>query len=468
MSDYAALDRAVIHAQKFLDSLDERPVAVTATVQELRTALDKQLSEHGMAPSQVIDELARDAEAGLLGSTTGRFFGWVIGGNLPAALAADWLTSAWDQNGATYAVSPASSVVEEVAGRWLKEILRLPEQASFAFVTGCQMAHVTALAAARHQVLVDRGWDVTRQGLAGAPPIRILTSELRHESFCRAVGLLGLGLDNINYVPVEQDGRMSVAALASALETDPKRPTIVCLQAGDLNTGQFDDYEAICPLAHKHNAWVHIDGAFGLWAAASDNYRHLLRGAGLADSWATDAHKWLNVPYDSGIVFVANPQAQMASLTTRAGYFVAAPESARDQVDWNPEWSRRSRGFALYAALRELGQNGVADIVDRCCRATERLVDGIDAMDGAEKLAQPIINQGLVRFLDSGGNHDARTDQVIERIRDAGIVWFGGTDWHGKRAMRISVCNYRTTDRDIERALTAVNSALHEGVTGNP
>lgn len=460
MSDYAALDKAVIHAQAFLDSLDERPVAVTATLQELRQSLDKQLSDSGMPPAEVIDELARDVEAGLLGSTTGRFFGWVIGGNLPAALAADWLTSAWDQNGATYAVSPASSVVEEVAGRWLKEILRLPQQASFAFVTGCQMAHVTALAAARHQLLANRAWNVTRQGLAGAPTIRILTSELRHESLSRAIGLLGLGLDNIDYVPVEQDGRMSVEALAAALKADSEQPTIVCLQAGDINTGQFDDFEAICPLAHQYNAWVHLDGAFGLWAAASDNYRHLMRGAELADSWATDAHKWLNVPFDSGIVFVAKPEAHQASLTTSAGYLVAAPESAREQMDWNPEWSRRSRGFVLYAALRELGRNGVANIVDQCCAATQRLVAGIDAMDGAEKLAEPIINQGLVRFLASDGNHDARTDQVIERIRDAGTAWFGGTDWRGKRAMRISVCNYRTTDRDVERALAAVSSAL--------
>lgn len=460
MSDHAALDRAVLHAQAFLDSLDERPVAVTATVQELRSMLDKPLSDNGLAAAEVIDDLARDVEAGLLGSTTGRFFGWVIGGTLPAALAADWLTSAWDQNGATYAVSPASSVVEEVAGRWLKQILHLPEQASFAFVTGCQMAHVTALAAARHQLLADRDWNVTRQGLAGAPSIRILTSELRHESLNRAIGLLGLGLDNIDLVPTGQDGRMSVAELATALEAEPERPTVVCLQAGDLNTGQFDNFDAICPLAHQHNAWVHIDGAFGLWAAASDSYRHLVFGAEQADSWATDAHKWLNVPFDSGIVFVANPQAHLATLTTRAGYFVAAPESARDQVDWNPEWSRRSRGFVLYAALRELGRNGVADMVDRCCAATQQLVAGIDAMDGAEKLAKPIINQGLVRFLATDGNHDARTDQVIERIRDAGDVWFGGTDWHDIRAMRISVCNHRTTDRDIERALEAVSVAL--------
>ncbi len=460
MSDFPALDRAVRHAQAFLDGLDDRPVAVSATLAELRAALDKELTDAGIAPEQVIDELARDADAGLLGSTSGRFFGWVIGGALPAALAADWLASTWDQNGATYAVSPAASVVEEVAGKWLKSLLGLPPGASFAFVTGCQMAHVTALAAARHKLLADRGRDVTRQGLAGAQPLRILTSSLRHESLDRAVSLLGLGLDNIEYVAVNGTGRMSVSALAEALAREPGRPTVVCLMAGDLNAGRFDAFAEICPLARQHRAWVHVDGAFGLWAGASEHYRHLLRGAELADSWATDAHKWLNVPFDSGIVFVADPQAHLASLTTRAGYFVAAPDTARDEIDWNPEWSRRSRGFVLYATLRSLGRRGVAELVDRCCRITRELVEGIDAMDGAEKMAEPVINQGLVRFLSPEGNHDARTDEIIERVRASGEAWFGGTDWNGKRVMRISVCNWRTTGNDVARALHAIGRAL--------
>jgi len=322
------------------------------------------------------------------------------------------------------------------------------------------MAHVTGLAAARHQLLSDKDWDVTRQGLAGAAPMRIFASSLRHESINRAVSLLGLGLDNIEYVPGDDSGCMSVPDLNRMLRHESGRPTIICLQAGDLNTGQFDAFDQICPLAHKHGAWVHIDGAFGLWAAASDKYRHLLRGAEQADSWATDAHKWLNVPFDSGIVFVARPEAHLASLTTRAGYFVAAPESARDQIDWNPEWSRRSRGFVVYAALRELGRTGVAEIVDRCCAITRQLVDTIDAMDDAEKMAEPVINQGLVRFLSADGNHDQRTDEVIERIRNGGTAWFGGTDWNGKRVMRISVCNYRTTDEDVTRTLDAVRAAL--------
>lgn len=457
MPEDEALDHAVRHAKSFLASLDTRPIAVTAGLAQLRAALDKPLTDAGLDPARVIDQLARDVEPGLLGSTSGRFFGWVIGGALPAALATDWLVSTWDQNGATYAVSPAASVVEEVAGRWLKELLGIPAGASFAFVTGCQMAHVTGLAAARHRLLQDRGWDVTRQGLAGAPVIRILTSHLRHESVNRAVSLLGLGLDNIEYLPVDAAGRMSVPALRATLDA---RPTIVALQAGDLNAGMFDDFETICPLAHEHGAWVHIDGAFGLWAAASPKYRGLLRGAEQADSWATDAHKWLNVPFDSGIVFVADPATHIASLTTRAGYFVAAPESARDEIDYNPEWSRRSRGFTVYAALRSLGRDGVAGLVERCCQITSDLVAGIDAMEGAEKITEPVINQGLVRFLAPDGDHDARTDEVIERIRAEGTAWFGGTDFDGKRVMRISVCNYRTTHDDVARTLEAVRRAL--------
>ncbi len=460
MADLPALERAYRHALQFFDTLDERPVAVTASLESLRAALDKPLRDAGLPAEQVIDDLARDAEAGLLGSTTGRFFGWVIGGTLPASLAADWLASAWDQNGATYAVSPAASVVEEVAGRWLKDILHLPPEASFAFVTGCQMAHVTGLAAARHQLLADRNWDVTREGLAGAPRIRVLTSALRHESLNRAVSLLGIGLDNILHLPLDDAGGLSVDALERALASDPDAATIVCLQAGDLNTGRFDAFARICPLARGYGAWTHVDGAFGLWAAASDRYRDLLRGVEQADSWATDAHKWLNVPFDSGVAVVARPEAHRASLTTRAGYFVDAPESARDQIDWNPEWSRRSRGFAVYAALRELGRDGVAAMVENCCDYTRQLVDGIDAMDGAEKVAEPVINQGLVRFLATDGDHDTWTETVIERIREEGTAWFGGTDWNGMRVMRISVCNHRTTQSDVDRTLAVIRTIM--------
>ena len=261
-------------------------------------------------------------------------------------------------------------------------------------------------------------------------------------------------------MPGDEHGRISVPQLASAMSDKPDAPTIICLQAGDLNTGVFDPFGEVCDLAARANAWVHVDGAFGLWAAASDSYRHLLDGVERADSWATDAHKWLNVPFDSGLVFVADPSAHQASLTTRASYFVAAPESARDEVDWNPEWSRRARGFAVYAALRSLGRDGLQALVDRCCRITRQLVEAIDALDCAEKLAEPVINQGLVRFLSPDGDHDAYTDRVIETIRAGGEAWFGGTDWNGKRAMRISVCNYRTTPRDVERTLAAIEAAL--------
>jgi glutamate/tyrosine decarboxylase-like PLP-dependent enzyme len=409
---------------------------------------------------QVIDDLVRDAGGGIMASGSGRFFGWVIGGALPAALAADWLTAAWDQNGASYASSPAEAVVEEVCGAWLKDLLRLPRGASFGLVTGCQLAHVTALAAARHQLLAARGVDVERDGLAGAPPIRVLTTEQRHGSLVRAVRLLGLGDGAIEMVPHDAAGRMDPAGLRDALDRRPDAPVIVCLQAGDINTGIFDPFAVIIPRAHEARAWVHIDGAFGLWAAASERYRHLLDGAEHADSWATDAHKWLNVPFDCGLVFCAHPLAHAAGLAIDESYLVAPEGDGRDQKSWNPEWSRRGRGFAVYAAIRSLGRQGSAEIVDRCCRCAMRLVVEIGALPGVEVLAEPVLNQGLVRFVDPAGDHDGRTDEVIRRIQAAGVTWFGPTTWHGCRAMRISVVNWRTSDADVDSALASVQAAL--------
>ena len=309
----------------------------------------------------------------MLGSAGGRFFGWVIGGVLPAAMAADWLTSAWQQNAALYACSPAASVVEETVGNWLKEILHLPSSASFALVSGCQMAHVTCLAAARHALLARRGWDVEAEGLFGAPPIRILSSSERHGSFERAVRMLGFGHARIRLLPVDTEGRLAPETLAAELEQDPTAPTIVLLQAGDINIGAYDSFATLIPIAKRYEAWVHVDGAFGLWAGASPRLRHLVKGVEQADSWATDGHKWLNVPFDSGFAFVADPEAHRASLSIRAAYLTHATD-ARDQVDWNPEWSRRARGFPAYAALRQLGRDGLAEVIERCCRHAHSLV----------------------------------------------------------------------------------------------
>jgi glutamate/tyrosine decarboxylase-like PLP-dependent enzyme len=453
------LDVAADHAARYLATLPSRTIAATATVAELRQRLGKPLPKTGMAPEAVIEELVRDIEGGLLGSGSGRFFGWVMGGTLPVALAADWLTSAWDQNAASNLTSPAEAVVEEVCGVWAKELFGIPRSASFAFVTGCQMAHTTALAAARHKLLGDRGWDVERSGLTGAPRLRILTTRNRHESIMRSARLLGLGTDAIEYVPADNMGRMQTGMLEEALQRMGGDPAVVCLQAGDLNTGVFDPFERACQIAHESKAWVHIDGAIGLWVAASERYGHLLRGAEQADSWATDGHKWLNLPFDSGLVFVAHERAHRAAFAQEASYSIPR-EGLRNQKDWNPEWSRRGRGFPVYAAMRALGRSGIGEIVDRCCAYAERLVKGIGLLPGAEIVAAPIINQGLVRFLSEDGDHDRATDDMISRIQAQGVAWFGGATWRGMRVMRISVCNWLTTDDDIDQTLASVRQAL--------
>jgi len=454
------------HALSYLGALDDTSVAARADLATLRSRLNKPLTDEPISPDQVVDELVRDVDGGVNGSAGGRFFGWVIGGSLPAALAADWLTSTWDQNAGLYACAPAAAVVEEVAGSWLKDLLGLPAKASFALLTGTQMAHVTCLAAARHALLTRRGWDLERLGLYGAPPIRILCSTQRHGTIDRAIRLLGFGRSHLVCLAADPLGRLSVEALAEALAADPKSPTIVALQAGDVNTGAFDDFERIVPLAHQHGAWVHIDGAFGLWAAASSRYAHLMKDAGLADSWVTDGHKWLNVPYDCGYAFVTDTEAHRASMSHRAAYLTHAAD-ARDEMDWNPEFSRRARGFPTYAALRQLGRNGVAALVDQCCQHARSIVAGIGQLDGAEVLSEPIINQGLLRFLDPApsatlADHDRRTEQVIAAVNASGEAFFTPSTWQGKRAMRVSVSNWMTSDDDVRRVIKAFAQVLQE------
>ncbi len=452
------LKRAAELAAEYLDALDRKKVSAEPDPQVLRSKLHKELTDDGLPSLQVIEELAEDARDGLLNSANGRFFGWVIGGGVPVSIAADWLTSTWDQNAAAYACSPAAAVIEDVVGEWLKDLLGLPEQASYAFVTGCQMAHVTALAAARHKVLADKGWSVETQGLAGSPPIRVLVGE-HHETLLRALRHLGIGTDAVVQVAMHDDGTVNVDALKAELEKQPDMPTIVSLAAGDLNRGAFDPFDAICDLAHEHNAWVHIDGAFGLWAAASPRYHHLVKGIEKADSWATDAHKWLNVPYDSGMAFVAHPESHRTAMSIPAAYKIEV-ENVRDQIEWGPEWSRRARGIPLYAALRTLGRNGVAEIIERCCDLTRDLVSRLGELPGVEVLSEPIINQGLVRFMAADGNHDTRTDEVINRINEDGAAWFGPTTWNGMRVMRVSLSNFRTTADDIDRTVDAVKAAM--------
>jgi glutamate/tyrosine decarboxylase-like PLP-dependent enzyme len=454
-------------ATAYVDGLPDRPIGQPASVQELRAGLGGPLPELSTDALEVVSDLADSVEPGLVPSSGGRYFGFVIGGSAPAALAADWLTSAWDQNAGLYVCGPAAAVVEEVAGAWVAELLGLPPGVSFGFVTGCQMAHVTALAAARYRVLAKVGWDVNEQGLFGAPPVRVFVGAERHVTVDRALRLLGLGAASILEVEADAQGRMVPGALREAL-AGRDGPRIVCAQAGNVNTGSVDPLTEIIDVSRDAGAWVHIDGAFGLWAAASPELRHLVTGAERADSWATDAHKWLNVPYDSGIALCADPEAHQAAMGVRAAYLVHADTGGpRDQLDWNPEFSRRARGFAVYAAIRSLGRAGVADLVERSCDHAHRFAEALVTVPGVEVLNDVVLNQVLVRFLDDAGNHDGYTRSVIDAVQRDGVCWLSGTTWHGMSAMRISVSSWATTTDDVERSIESIKLAAAD-VRSNP
>jgi glutamate/tyrosine decarboxylase-like PLP-dependent enzyme len=401
----------------------------------------------------VVAELATAAEPGVVATAGGRYFGFVVGGATPAALAADWLTSAWDQNAALYVLGPAASVVEEVAEAWLAELLGLPAGVSVGLVTGGQMANFTGLAIALRELLDRAGWDVESDGLWGAPRVRVLAGQGRHGTIDRALRFLGAGA--VEAVDADDQGRLRPAALAAALDRG-SGPAIVCAQLGNVNSGALDPVGEICQVAHARGAWVHVDGAFGMWAAASPRLRPLVAGVERADSWATDAHKWLNVPYDSGLVFCAHPEAHRAAMGTRAGYLIHGRGDQRDSLDYNPDHSRRARGFAVYAAIRALGRQGVADLVERCCGLAGRFAERLGAADGVEVLNQVVLNQVLVRFLAADGDHDAHTRRVVERTQQDGTCWMSGTTWQGKAAMRISVSNWSTDEADVDRSVAAI------------
>jgi glutamate/tyrosine decarboxylase-like PLP-dependent enzyme len=448
----ALLTAAAEHAAAYLRDVPEGRVGPAQTDPDaLRAALGGPLPEAPSDPGAVLDALVAGAAPGLMASQSPRFFGFVFGGALPAALAADWLASAWDQNAVLYVAAPAAAVAEEVVGGWLAELLGVPATASFAITTGCQMAHATGLAAARHDVLARAGWDVEARGLAGAPPIRLLANGDLHVTVLRAVRLLGLGTDSIMRVDTDDQGSMRPAALREALAA-AAGPAIVCAQAGEVNSGAFDPLDAVCDAAAEHGAWVHVDGAFGLWAAAAPSLRHLVAGVGRADSWATDAHKWLNVPYDAGLAFVAHPDAHHGAFSAGAAYL---PTGARDAMDWTPESSRRARSFAIWAALRSLGREGVAEMVERCCACARRFAEVLGRQDGVEVLNDVVLNQVLVRF----GDDDATTDAVVAAVQADGTCWMGPTAWRGRRAMRISVSHWATSFDDVDRSCAAVLDA---------
>ncbi len=449
--DEDLLRRAHEHAVQFLRSLPQRHVGARATREELLSILRTPLPQEGDAAGHVLDVLASAAERGVVGSAGPRYFGFVIGGSLPVALAADWITSTWDQNSGLFVTSPAVSVIEEVAREWLLDLFDLPRKASVGFVTGCQMANFTSLAAARDAVLRRQGYDVEEQGMNGAPTINIVVSAEAHITIHASLRMLGFGTRKLRVVETDGQGRMRSDALRKAL-ADLKGPTIVCAQAGNVNTGSVDPLRELGEITRERNAWLHIDGAFGLWARASRDRRPLLDGAELADSWATDAHKWLNVPYDNGIVIVRDSAAHRASMTVTAEYLEQTAGGERDPFDWAPEFSRRGRGITVYAALRHLGRLGVESLVDRLCARARQMADLLRRDRHVQVLNDVVLNQVLVRF----GDNDEITRRVVTCAQQDGTCWMAGTTWHGMAAMRISVSNWATSEEDIAKSAEAI------------
>ncbi len=438
------LQEVARRATRYLDGLDQRPVFPTPEAIAGLQAFDEALPPGPTDPRATLALLDAVGSPATVASAGRRYFGFVIGGALPATVAASWLATVWDQNAGLFVASPVATHLEAVALRWLTDVLGLPAGVGVGFVTGGTMANFGGLAAARHAVLKGVGWDVEAHGLFGAPPITVIVGEEVHVSLLKALNFLGLGRERVHRVPVDGQGRMRAEALPPITG-----PTIVCIQAGNVNTGAFDPADAICRVAHEAGAWVHVDGAFGLWAAAAPGRAHLAAGVAQADSWATDAHKWLNVPYDSGLVFCRRPEDLRAALTHSPAAYLheGAP---REPMEYTPELSRRARGVEVWAALRSLGREGLADLIERCCRHAARFAEGLAAA-GYEVLNQVELNQVLVSFGDA-----ARTQRVIQAVQQAGACWMGSTIWQGRTAMRISVSSAATTEADVELSLQSI------------
>ena len=449
--DEDLLDRAHRHAVQFLRALPQRHVGARATREELVSILRAPLTDEGDDAGHVLDVIASGGDRGAVGSAGPRYFGFVIGGSLPVTVAADWITSAWDQNSGIFVTSPVVSVIEEVAREWLLELLDLPRTASVGFVTGCQMANFTGLAAARDAVLRRAGYNVEEQGMIGAPAVNIVISAEAHITIHASLRMLGFGTRGVHIVESDEQGRMRADALRRTL-AGLSGPTIVCAQAGNVNTGSVDPLRQLGEITRDRGAWLHVDGAFGLWALASRDRRRLLDGADLADSWATDAHKWLNVPYDNGIVIVRDSAAHRASMTVTAEYLEQSAGAERDPFDWAPEFSRRGRGITVYAALRYLGRTGVESLVDRLCARAKQMADLLRREKSIRVLNDVVLNQVLVRF----GDSDDVTRRTITRAQQDGTCWMAGTAWHGMAAMRISVSNWATSEEDIARSAEAI------------
>ena len=436
-------------AISYHENLKDRRVSPSPEAIERLAQLGGPLPEKPTAALEVAALLDEFGSPATMATAGGRFFGFVTGGALPATLAANWLAGTWDQNGFSYTSSPVASIIEEIALRWLIEILELPSECGGAFVTGATMANFTGLAAARHAVLERAGWDVESDGLFAAPPVQVIVGAEAHPTLFKALGLLGLGRNRVTTVPVDDQGRMRADLLPPITG-----PAIVCAQSGNVNTGAFDPVDEICARAHEARAWVHVDGAFGLWASVSPSHAHLRRGVEAADSWATDAHKWLNVPYDSGLTFVRHPQALQSAMSISAAYLPQGER--REPFQFTPEASRRARGIEIWAALRSLGRQGIADLIERNCRFAARFAAGLTAA-GYRVLNDVVLNQVLVSFGDP-----EKTRRVIAGIQSDGVCWCGGTVWQGETAMRISVSSWATTEEDVERSLTTILSIAGE------
>jgi glutamate/tyrosine decarboxylase-like PLP-dependent enzyme len=437
------LESSASRSARYLEEIQNRGVAPSAEALRALDGFVEPLPDEPAAPHEVVRRLDELGSPATMGSAGPRFFGFVIGGSLPAALAAQWLAAAWDQDAGLYVAGPGAAVVEEVALGWLLDVLALPRGSAGGFVTGATVANFTALAAARHAVLERAGWDVEARGLFAAPEIQVVVGEEAHPSLIKSLGMLGLGRVRVARVPVDSQGRMRPESLPEL-----RAPAIVCVQAGNVNTGAFDPVRRICEHAHRAGAWVHVDGAFGLWAAASPRYAHLAAGAGDADSWATDAHKWLNVPYDCGLAFVREPETLRGAMSITAAYL---PQGGhREPSQFVPELSRRARGVEVWAALKSLGRSGLATLVERNCALAQRFAAGLSAA-GYEILNDVVLNQVLVSF----GSAEA-TGRVIQAVQEDGTCWCGGTVWQGRTAMRISVSSWATTEEDVDRSLEAI------------
>lgn len=455
-TDAPLLRLAASEAINHLEKLPERHVGATGTATDMVRLLGGPLPAGPAHAADTIETLRRAAQSGVVATSGPRYFGFVVGGTLPVAIATDWLVSAWDQNSGVFELGPAVATAEQVAGEWLIELFGLPMGTSVGFPTGCAMAHVTALAAARHHVLAKAGWNVEQDGLHGAPQVRVIVGEERHLTIDRAVRLLGLGAGRLLVVPSDDQGRIRAEALERVI-AGCDGPLIVCAQAGDVHSGAIDPIADICEIAQSRGAWVHVDGAFGLWAAASPALRPLVTGIERADSWASDAHKWLNVPYDCGLVFVANAQAhRSAMLDSRAGYLPSGTVAERDPIEWVPDFSRRARSLPVWAVLRTLGRSGVADLIDRCCACARRFAAELAGIAGVKVLNDVWLNQVMVRF----GDDDQVTREVITRLQADGTCWAGGTTWRGQAAMRLSVSSWQTTEADVDRSVEAIQAAL--------